>query len=113
MMERFVDREGLKVSEPLAQFLEERALPGTGLAVDQFWQGTAKLFATLAPQNKALLEKRDRLQAEIDAWHEARRGRPHDPKVYQDFLREIGYLAPEPQPFKIGVTQVDAELAVI
>src|SRR6185503_13854674 len=75
--------------------------------------GVAQIFATLAPVNKALLEKRDRLQAEIDSWHEARRGQPHDAKAYQDFLRRIGYLAPEPAPFQIGVTHVDDELAHI
>ena len=112
-MDRFLDRAGLKVAEPLALFLEDRVLPGTGLAADRFWQGAAQIFSTLAPQNKALLENRDRLQAEIDAWHEAGRGKPHDPKAYQDFLRRIGYLAPEPKPFQIGVTKVDEELALI
>jgi len=112
-MDCFLDRAGLKVAEPLVRFLEERALSGTGLAVDPFWQGAAQIFATLAPVNKALLEKRDRLQAEIDSWHEARRGQPHDAKAYQDFLRRIGYLAPEPAPFQIGVTHVDDELAHI
>src|ERR1700759_2469127 len=104
-MDHFLERAGLKVAEPLLRFLEDRALPGTGLSADLFWQGTARLFAALAPQNKALLEKRDRLQADIDAWHEARRGQPHDVETYRDFLRGIGYLAPEPEPFKIAVTQ--------
>ena len=112
-MEQFAHRLGLKVSKPLVRFLEERALPGTGLSVDQFWQGVTQLFAVLAPENKTLLEKRDRLQAEIDAWHQAWRGKPRDPKAYQDFLREIGYLAPEPKPFQIGVQNVDDELAVV
>ena len=112
-MDRFVDRADLKVTEPLARFLEDRALPGTGLSADQFWRGTAQIFAALAPENKALLKKRDRLQEEIDAWHEARRGQPFDPKAYQNFLRSIDYLAPEPRPFKIGVENVDAELATV
>ena len=112
-MESYLERAGLKVAEPLARFLEEKALPGTGISPDLFWQGTAAIFSTLAPENRALLEKRDRLQAEIDAWHEARRGQIHDPKAYQEFLRAIGYLAPEPRPFQIGVTKVDEELATI
>ncbi|HEY2836554.1 MAG TPA: malate synthase G, partial [Rhizomicrobium sp.] len=112
-MERFIDRVGLKISEPLVRFLEERALPGTGLSLDQFWQGTAQIFSTLAPANNALLETRDRLQAEIDAWHKARRGQQHDPEAYQNFLRDIGYLVPEPAPFRIGVTNVDDELALV
>ena len=112
-MDRYLDRSGLKVAEPLARFLEDQALPGTGLSADLFWQGTAQIFSVLAPLNKALLEKRDRLQAEIDAWHDARRGQAHDPEAYQDFLRSIGYLAPEPGSFRIGVTNVDDELAVV
>ncbi|HXS07688.1 MAG TPA: malate synthase G [Rhizomicrobium sp.] len=112
-MDRYLDRAGLKIAEPLARFVEDRALPSTGLTADLFWQGTAQIFATLAPENKALLEKRDRLQAEIDAWHDARRGQLHDAKAYQDFLRGIGYLAPEPKPFQIGVAHVDDELAVV
>ena len=112
-METYVDRAGLRVAAPLARFIEDRALPGTGLSTDLFWQGTAQLFATLAPQNTALLEKRERLQAKIDAWHEVRRGQRHDARAYQDFLIGIGYLMPEPPPFQIGVTKVDDELALI
>ncbi len=112
-MDHFLDRAGLKVAEPLARFLEEWALPGTGLSANLFWQGVAKLFAGLAPENKALLQKRDRLQAEIDSWHDARRGQPHDSRAYRDFLHAIGYLAPEPSSFEIGVTNVDEELSVV
>jgi malate synthase len=112
-MDRFVDRAGLKIAEPLARFLEDRALPGTGLSADLFWQGVARMFAMLAPKNRALLEKRNQLQVKIDAWHLARRGQSHDTKAYQDFLHSIGYLVPEPKPFKIGVTNVDRELALV
>jgi malate synthase len=111
--DRYLERAGLKVSEPLARLLEEKALPGTGLSADMFWQAAARLFAKLTPQNKALLEKREWLQAEIDTWHEARRGQPHDPQAYLSFLRGIGYLVNEPKPFQIGVNQVDEELAAI
>jgi len=112
-MDRFVDRAGLKVSKPLARLVEERALPGTGISTDNFWQGAAQIFSTLTPENRALLEKRDRLQAQIDAWHGSRTGQQHDPRAYQEFLRGIGYLVPEPEPFQIGITKVDEELATI
>jgi malate synthase len=110
-MEKYLDRAGLSVAEPLARFIEDQALTGTGIAAEAFWKGAAKIFATLAPENKALLQKRDALQAEIDAWHKERRGKPIDPKAYQDFLKGIGYLVPEPAPFQINVTKVDDELA--
>ena len=110
-MEKYLDRAGLSVAEPLARFIEDQALTGTGITADAFWKGAAKIFATLAPENKALLQKRDALQAEIDAWHKAQRGKPIDPKAYQDFLKGIGYLVPEPAPFQIAVDKVDDELA--
>jgi malate synthase len=110
-MERYLDRAGLSVSEPLVRFLEDQALTGTGITADAFWQGTAKIFAALAPQNKALLKKRDTLQAEVDVWHKERRGKPINPKEYQEFLKDIGYLVPEPAPFQIAVDKVDDELA--
>ena len=112
-MEKYLDRAGLSVAEPLARFIEDQALTGTGITADAFWKGAAKIFATLAPENRALLKKRDMLQAEIDAWHKERHGKPIDPKAYQDFLKGIGYLVPEPAPFKIAVDKVDEELAQV
>ncbi len=113
MSETYVDRAGLKIAEPLARFLEERALPGTGIAADAFWRGTADIFARLAPENAALLAVRDTLQARIDAWHEARAGQPIDQAEYQAFLREIGYLVDEPAPFAVNPENVDAEVATM
>ncbi|MES2295028.1 MAG: malate synthase G [Pseudomonadota bacterium] len=112
-MEKYVDRAGLSVSEVLAKFVEERALPGTGISPERFWQGAAGIFAEFAPQNRALLKTRDTLQAQIDGWHKSRQGSPLDPPAYQEFLREIGYLVPEPAPFKISVENVDEELALV
>ncbi|HZV18516.1 MAG TPA: malate synthase G [Sphingobium sp.] len=110
-MGQMVDRAGLSVAQELVAFIESQALPGTGIAVDAFWQGVADIFARFAPRNRALLARRDDLQARIDAWHEARAGQPVDAEAYQAFLREIGYLVPEPAPFAIGSDHVDAELA--
>src|SRR5579872_2927458 len=112
-MENYVDRAGLSVAESLARFVEERALPGTGISPETFWRGAAGIFAEFTPQNRALLKKRDALQAQIDDWHKARRGHSLDPHAYQEFLREIGYLAPEPEPFRISVANVDEELAQV
>jgi len=112
-MTAYTHRNGLRVADTLARFLDERALPGTGIDPQRFWQGFAELLERLTPVNRALLAERDALQAKIDAWHVARRGQPHDAAAYQAFLREIGYLAPEPAPFAVGTTQVDAEIATM
>jgi len=112
-MTQMIDKAGLQVAEPLAQFIEERALPGTGVAAEAFWAGLARIYAELAPENAALLARRDAIQAQIDAWHEARRGRPIEQAEYQGFLREIGYLVDEPAPFEVAPANVDAEVATL
>jgi malate synthase len=106
-----IDRAGLAVAEPLARFVEEQALPGTGVEPAAFWQGFAALLARFAPENRALLATRDALQVQIDDWHRAHAGKSIDPAAYQAFLREIGYLVPEPAPFTIGTQNVDDEVA--
>ncbi|OYY90986.1 MAG: malate synthase G [Sphingomonas sp. 28-66-16] len=102
-----VDRAGLKVAAELADFVEAQVLPGLGIAADGYWQGVADIFAKFAPENAALLAKRETLQAAIDARYKA--GYPVD----EAFLREIGYLVPEPAPFTIGTENVDAEIATM
>lgn len=111
MTDRMIEKAGLQVAQELADFIDSRALPGTGIASDAFWAGAADIFARFTPDNAALLRKRDTLQAQIDSWHEQRRGQPHDLQAYQAFLREIGYLVPEPAPFTIGSEHVDDEVA--
>ncbi|NIJ18143.1 malate synthase G [Sphingobium vermicomposti] len=106
-----IDKAGLQVAPELARFIDERALPGTGIEDDRFWTGVAEIFARFSPRNAALLDKRDQLQAQIDAWHKDRAGQALNGAEYQAFLSDIGYLVPEPQPFTIGSTRVDDELA--
>jgi len=112
-MTDFIDRHGLSVDSRLVDFLETRALPGTGLDPDRFWADFATLLGRFAPENAALLAKREDLQAKIDAWHDARKGEAHDPAAYQTFLREIGYLVSEPAPFQVGTANVDPEIATM
>ena len=107
----YEDRAGLQVAAELAALIEQEVLPGLGLDPAGFWSGTAAVFARFAPENRALLAHRDALQARIDDWHDGRRGRPYDVAASQTFLREIGYLVEEPEPFTIGTTGVDAEIA--
>jgi malate synthase len=104
-MQQMIDRNGLQVAEPLVRFLEEEAIPGTGLEADAFWQGVAEIFARFTPENRRLLAIRDDLQAKIDA-EPARSGDAA-------FLREIGYLVDEPGPFTIDPQNVDDEVARI
>ena len=112
MAER-IDRHGLQVDARMVAFLEERALPGSGVAPDAFWAGLSALVHELGPENRALLQKRADLQAAIDDWHIARRGQAHDPAAYEAFLREIGYLVPEGPEFEVETAQVDPEIAVV
>jgi malate synthase len=110
-MSAMIDKAGLKVADVLVRFVEERALPGTGLTAEAFWQGVADIYARFAPENAKLLAVRDDLQAKIDAWHGAQAGKPLDMAAYKAFLSEIGYLVPEPAPFTVGTANVDPELA--
>ncbi|MGC5615033.1 malate synthase G [Georgenia sp. Z1491] len=105
-----VGRAGLDVFAPLAAFVEDEALPGTGLDADAFWQGLASIIADLTPENRRLLTVRDDLQATIDQYHKDQPGLP-DPVKYKEFLTGIGYLVPEPADFTITTTKVDTEVA--
>ena len=106
-------RHGLQVDATLIAFVEDRALPGTGIASDVFWAGLSALVHELGPENRALLARRDDLQGRIDAWHIAHRSRPHDHEAYKAFLQEIGYLLPEGEDFQIDTTDVDPEIALM
>jgi malate synthase len=112
-MTKRLDRAGLQVDAVLASFVEDEALPGTGIEAGDFWAGFASLLQEFAPQNRALLAKRDELQAKIDAWHITRRRQPHDHAAYKAFLAEIGYLLPEGPAFSIETTNVDPEVAKV
>lgn len=106
-------RHGLQVDATLIAFVEDRALPGTGIASDVFWAGLSALVHELGPENRALLARRDDLQGRIDAWHIAHRSRPHDHEAYKAFLQEIGYLLPEGEDFQIDTTDVDPDIALM
>ncbi|PWK62100.1 malate synthase [Roseicyclus mahoneyensis] len=112
-MTTYVARASLQVAAELAQFLEDRALAGTGVDVGRFWDGFSDMLHAFAPKNRALLDKRQDLQAKIDAWHIARRGQPHDADGYEAYLREIGYLLPEGEEFSIDTTRIDPEIASV
>ncbi|MGC1330379.1 malate synthase G [Pseudomonas sp.] len=110
-MTEHVQVGGLQVAKVLFDFVNNEAIPGTGLNADQFWVGAEKIINDLAPKNKALLAKRDDLQARIDGWHQARQGQAHDAPAYKAFLQEIGYLLPEAADFQATTQNVDDEIA--
>ena len=100
-------RAGLSVADSLANFVEEQVLPPLNIDADGWWQGVADIFATFVPENCALLAKREDLQQQIDARYLANQ------PVDESYLRDIGYLAPEPAPFAIGTANVDPEIATM
>jgi malate synthase len=104
---------GLKVAKILHDFVVDEVVPGTGIEALAFWQGLDRIVHRLAPVNRALLQRRDELQAEIDGWYRERRGRPFDAAAHRAFLEQIGYLAPEGPPFAVDTTNVDEEIAAI
>jgi len=101
----------LQVATELHRFIEDQVLPGTGVASDAFWQGFDAIVHDLAPKNIALLAERDRLQAELDAWHRANPGPVTRPVAYRKFLEKIGYLVPVPANVRVTTKNVDAELS--
>ena len=103
----------LKIAVELVDFIEKEALPGLDITADAFWAGLADLVQTCGPQNRALLKARSTMQEQIDAWHIARRGQPHDAAAYEAFLRDIGYLVSEGPDFTIETANVDPEIAQI
>jgi malate synthase len=108
-----IECAGLTVDAELAQFIDTQVLAPQGKDPAAFWQGFADLTARFAPRNRALLARRDSLQAQIDAWHLERAGKPLDAAQYEAFLRGIGYLVPEPELFNVSTGPVDAEIATM
>ncbi|MEO8242059.1 MAG: malate synthase G [bacterium] len=106
-------RAGLQVDQILVDFIETRALPGTGVSEDQFWTGFSDLVHDFAPRNRKLLAKREQIQGWIDDWHRIRRTEPLDHLAYDQFLRRIAYRLPEGEAFQIETTNVDPEIASI
>jgi malate synthase len=112
-MSEMVKSGGLSVAKVLLDFVNDEALAGTGLAPDAFWSSMDRIVHDLAPKNRALLAKRDAIQAKIDAWYRERKGKPIDAAAYKAFLAEIGYLVPEGPDFAVETERVDEEIAHI
>lgn len=112
-MNERIERSGLNVDAQLSRFIDSEVIGPLGLDANAFWQGFAVLVGQFTPVNRAILAKRDSLQATIDAWHRDRKGKPVDMAEYRAFLTEIGYLVAEPEAFAIGTQNVDPEIATM
>ena len=108
-----IEKYGLKIAQSLADFIDHEALPGTGVVPDNFWKGLSDLAHDFGPKNRSLVAHRELLQSQIDDWHSARKGQPHDAEAYKLFLSEVGYLVPEGADFEIETANVDPEIATI
>ena len=108
-----IEAGALQVDKELYDFINDEALPGTGIAPEAFWSGFDKLIHDLSLRNRELLATRDELQARIDAWYQESGGQASDLPAYKAVLREIGYLLPEGDDFTVSTTNVDPEISTI
>jgi malate synthase len=112
-MTKRIEQHGLQIADELYDFIVSKALPGTAVDADDFWQGLSLLAHEFGPKNRDLLAKREEIQQKIDGWHLAHKGQAHDADAYKAFLEEIGYLVAEGENFAVETANVDPEIAAI
>tara|TARA_B100001248_G_scaffold122616_1_gene91832 strand:- start:109 stop:2253 length:2145 start_codon:yes stop_codon:yes gene_type:complete len=110
---KIVDKNGLKISSILFEFINNEVIPGTEVSTDKFWNSFAKAVTDLAPINKDLLKKREDLQRKIDDWHKSNSDKDFNKEEYLKFLKQISYIVDEKEDFKIETLNVDEEISII
>ena len=110
---KIIDKNGLKISSVMFDFVNNEAIPGTGLDPDQFWAKFSQIVHEMAPTNKYLIEKRETIQKKIDDWHKSNKGKEFNKKEYIKFLKSLDYLIEEKNEFKIETSNVDEEISSI
>jgi len=112
-MSQYVEAQNLKIDKVLFELVRDEIAPGTGVDAEAFWSSLATIVEALGPENEALLDKRDRLQKQLDDWHRAHKGEVIDAAEYRKFLSGIGYLVAERGDFQVNPANVDAEIATV
>ena len=107
------EKNGLKISTKLLDFINNEVLPGTDVDPDKFWNNFEKNIHELAPLNKNLIQRREEIQKEIDEWHKRNKDKEFNKKEYTDFLKSISYIVDEKEDFKIETNNVDDEISSI
>ena len=110
---KIIDKNDLKISSTLFEFVNNEAIPGTKVKPEEFWSKFSKIVHDLNPINKALIEKRQSIQKKIDDWHKSNKEKEFDKKEYRNFLQSINYLVEEKDEFKIETSNVDKEISSI
>ena len=110
---KIIEKNGLKISSVMFDFVNNEAIPETGLDPDQFWAKFSEVVHEMAPTNKYLIEKRETIQKKIDYWHKSNKGKEFDKTEYIKFLKSLDYLIEEKNEFKIETTNVDEEISSI
>ena len=108
-----IDKNGLKISSTLFEFINNDVIPGTNLKSDDFWNKFEKVVHELAPLNKNLIQKREDIQKKIDTWHNQNKGKNLDKEEYIEFLKSISYIVEEKEDFNIETADVDDEISSI
>ena len=108
-----VVKNGLKINSILFEFINNEIIPGTGINTENFWSNFDKALHELAPINKGLVEKREKIQKQIDKWHKENADKKFDKKEYINFLKSISYIVEEKDDFKITTSNTDEEISLI
>ena len=108
-----IEKNGLKINSLLFEFINNEVIPGTNINTEDFWNNFEKVVHELAPINKTLIEKREKIQRQIDNWHKKNNGKEFNKKEYINYLKSISYIVEEKEDFKITTSDTDEEISSI